>query len=514
MALTFSVYDGTNKQTIAYPVNTTGGVINTDLLDLLKDNDEKFISEEGLRTVMLSLVSSYALKETTTTQSGTVNYIGLDSLNIDNRDVYTVTTGASNSWVKPKFYFGKRSYSGTYSFNDAQTYHIMNTTLLSSDTDIFFYNTKGDSLDNRRTRLRLLAGTNFSQFVNQPYIQSQIIETGNVDSLSLDFINTIGNIDLRSVQGTVSVNNIGMPDINTLSSTPTDNKVLLWDGSGYLNWGDITYVQQNYIGTTGSELNMLGGPLTINGYRLDFTDDRMVPFIINDVGLGATFSEFPIDDLLKRMIYPYLPPSCSIRLLPPYESGVSEVGTFPDPIVEFTINKKTDDTLAASLFNMIPGAYPEVVSTVYESVTNVSSGIIISPIAATSTEFKISVSDGTSTASATTTMTGIYPYFYGFSNLASMTNIGLDGLTKKVESKGDKLVDISGTGNYYFIYDFDYGTLSNIIGYGTPSMASFSVSSQVLASPTGLWAGKKFYIYKWSSVGQIGPLSENFEFKY
>jgi len=260
---------------------------------------------------------------------------------------------------------------------------------------------------------------------------------------------------------------------------------------------------------------MLGDPLTINGYTLDFTDSRWVPFNLNDVSLGSTFSQFKIDELLKRMIYPYLAPSCSIKLLPPYESGVTEVGSFPDPILEFTINKKTDDTLAASLLNMIPGSYPGIVSTVYQSETNVSNGIVFSPVGATSTDFTVVVGDGSQTASATTTLTGIYPYFYGFSNLTTMTNIGLEGLSKLVESKGDKVVDLAGSGNYYFIYDFDYGTLSNIIGFGTPSIGSFSsVTSQVFSSPTGLWAGKKFWVYQWPSAGTIGPLSVNFEFKY
>jgi hypothetical protein len=516
MALTFSVYDGTNKQTVAYPVNVTGGdVVDSNLLLSLKDNTAKFISEESIRNAILSLNSSFAFKETASTQSTTASYIGLDSLNNSYRDVYTVTTGASSSWVKPKFYFGKRSYSGTYSFTASQTYHIMGLTHLSSDTDIFFFNTKDDLVDNSRTRLRLLSGTAFSQFTNFPYFQSQIIETGIVDSLSLDFVNPLGPVNLESVQGTVSINGIGIPEISNLSSTPTNNKVLLYDGNGFLNWGDITYQQQNYIGITGSELDMLGDPLTINGYTLEFTDSRWIPISVNDVSSGSTFSEFPISELLERMIYPYLPPSCSIEILPPFASGVAEVGSFPDPVIQFTINKKTLDTNNASLVNMIPGSYPSITSTVYETVTDSSSGIVLSPISATSTDFTISVGDGSQTASATTNLKGIYPYFYGFSNLTNMTNIGLGSLSKLVEDKSDKLIDLSGSGNYYFIYDFDYGTLSNIIGFGTPSIASFSsVTSQIFSSPTGLWAGKKFYVYQWPSAGTIGPLSVNFEFKY
>ncbi len=516
--LTFSVYDGTNKETVAYPVHSFSGVIDTSLLTRLKDNDSKFISEESMRTVMLSLASSFAFKETSSTQSGTAYFIGLDSLNVNYRDVYTTTTGASSSWIRPKFLFGKRSYSGTSSWTASHDILSVASSLLTSDTDTFFFNTKLDTIDNRVTRLRFLSGININRFPSSPYIQSQIVETGLVDAPSLDIINPIGNVDVRSIQGTVSINGIGVQTIASYS-TPSNNKVLLYQ-DGYLEWGDIEYVEQDYIGVTGSELNIQGSPVTFNGYTLDFTDSRWVPFSYNDVKMSSTFSQFPISTLINRIIYPYLPPSCSIRLLAPFENGLTEVGTFPEPIVEFTVNKKTGDTGVVSLINMIPGSYPSIVSNVYQTITDVSNGIVLSPVTATSTDFSVVVSDGTSTASAVTSIKGIYPYFYGFSSLNTMTNIGLSDLAKSVEDKSDKIIDLAGSGNYYFIYDFDYGTLSNIydnFGNTVPIAASggsFSVSSQLFSSPTGLWAGKKFYVYKWSSVPLIGPLSINFEFKY
>lgn len=514
--LTFSIYDGTNKQTIAYSAFThSGGVVNNYLLDLLKDNESKFISEESMRTIMLSLVSSYALKETTSTQSGTTSYIGLDSLNTDYRDCYVETSGPSSSWTRPKFLLGKRNYSGTYSWTASNDIMSVASSLLTSDTDTFFYNTKDDKDDNRTTKLRFFTGKNLNTFQDHPYIQSKITETGVVDAPSLDFINQLGNIDVKSTQGTVSVNDIGFLSIASYSSYPssTDGRVLLYK-DGCLDWGDITYLPQNWLGSTGSETNILGNPVTFNGYRLEFTDSRWVPFSSNDVASGSTFSNFPISDLLNRMVYPYVGPGCSIRLLSPYETGITEVGTFPEPVVEFTINKKTLDTGIASLINMIPGSYPGVSAPVYQNVTDVSNGIVLAPMPATSSEFTITVSDGSSTASATTYLKGVFPYFYGFSQLNTMTNVGLQELSKLVEDKSDKSLDLIGSGNYFFIYDYNHGTLSSIYGYGTPSTGSFSVTSQLFSSPTGLWAGKQFWVYKWTGVSTIGPLSEIFEFKY
>ena len=99
-------------------------------LNILQDNDSKMISPRDLRDVQLSLWSSVTFKQTLASNSN-IHYIGTDFYNPSDR---------SQSNFARKFYFGKRSYSGTYSYSSS--YDIMNSTLLSSDTDIFFHNTK------------------------------------------------------------------------------------------------------------------------------------------------------------------------------------------------------------------------------------------------------------------------------------------------------------------------------------------------------------------------------------
>jgi hypothetical protein len=78
---------------------------------------------------------------------------------------------------------------------------------------------------------------------------------------------------------------------------------------------------------------------------------------------------------------------------------------------------------------------------------------------ATHTYFSITVSDGTQTSSLTQSIL-IYPYFYGFSEQLIINVNAMVGLTKKVEYKGDKIIDISGSGNFT-IYDNSYGLMSN-----------------------------------------------------
>jgi hypothetical protein len=164
---------------------------------------------------------------------------------------------------------------------------------------------------------------------------------------------------------------------------------------------------------------------------------------------------------------------------------------------------------------MIPSIYPAITTPGQNVVTSTSNGVVISPITATATYFKITVNDNTQNNSATASLTGIYPYFYGFSSLLSMTSIGLAGLSKLVEYKYDKFLDITGTSSFYFVYDYDYGTLSNIYdSYGNTVSGSFSHTSAYFSSPTGLWASKQFYIYKSNTLGVVGPPSENFQFVY
>jgi hypothetical protein len=519
---TFSVYVGTTKETTSYLFGgsfSTGATYFQNILTTLQDNVQKLIGAKDLRDAILSVGSSYIFKETTTfglSQS----YIAVDTL-----DYSTQSSVVSLRDLQGyKMLFGKRAFSGTFSydlghdiFNIASTYSLLN-----SDIDMFFYNTKLDDVSQNTTRLSIVAGStsNATTQVATPYIQSQIVETGLIDSLSLDFVNPSGDVVVRSDFGTISIANpiggtysIDFPNISNSSGSASTNKTLKWGPNG-LYWDEIRYPILSHYGITGSELNIFGSEVYLNGYSLEFTDSRKVPININDVNFGETFDHYSLADLIRRLIYPYLGPKVSIKLNSPYEFGYVEVGTYPTPTLSYKIEKRSLDTQQAVLTNQIPGFVTPISSNNYLSVTGSSNGIVFSPIDDSSTQFSISVSDGLSTSTASTEITGIYPYFSGFSTLNNMSNVGLGTLTKIIEPKTDKTINILGTGSFFFIYDYDYGTLSNIFdGAGNTCSASFSYTDLVMSSPTGLWAGKRFYIYKWAGATQTPP-SQNYEFKY
>jgi hypothetical protein len=502
---TYSVNIGLPTESTSYPIQD---YLN-DILLSLQDNESKLVNPRDLRDSILSLWSSTPFKETTASGSS-IAYIGLDSNNTSDRD------------IKSKIYLGKRAFSGTYSYTES--HNIMNDSLLSSDVDTFLFNTRIDTQSQTSTRISILAGNDPSLYKDAPYIGTQLV-SGTTQSLALNIVNPSilgGNINITSDDSTeaigytasVIVNNIEFPTPNENTASASNDKVL-FSNNNKLYWDSIKLPSLGFIGNTGSQLDIYGEPTNINGYSLEFSDTRRCPVEIGDISYGDTFNNNSLSETLRRIIFDYLGPTCEVEIIGQFSSGYSEVGTYPIPTIQWTLNKKTLNTQITGLSNMIPGAYPPIISNSYETISGTSTGVVISPITATSTEFRVTISDGIQTASASTEISGIYPYFYGFSPNTIMTSIGLAGLTKLVEPNGNKTVDITGDGNLYFIYDADYGTLSNIYdNYGNTASGSFSSSTLILSSPTGLWAAKEFYVYQWDSAPQIGPPSVNYQFVY
>lgn len=490
------------------------------VLENLKDNEEYYIIPKYLRNMIISVWDSTVFKPTYA-QGSSVEYIGIDSgladdlLQKPNRDLDI-----------NKIMIGKRSYSGTYSYDIS--HDIMTDSLISNDIDLFFNNTRADIEYQRSTRVVFLSGTNTILFNTAPYLQSQVVSLfGSSQSLSLDIVNNSprGNISFLSqgidlfdndvnAGGTVSINNIVFPTIGTSSASPINGKSLIDRNlNGTLNWEKITFPQRDFIGITGSLLNISGSPVNMNGESLEFTDDRPLPITIGDMTMGTTFNNMSIADVLRKLVYPYLGPLCTLSLN--NSTGYVEVGTYPDIKLDYSITKRTNSTLPTKFTNMIPGTYPPITTNGQNTISGVARGVVISPVTATSSTFTIKVNDGTSNSSVSTTVTGIYPYFYGFTSSNTLTVAALQSMTKVVEPKGDKTFDLVGSGNFFFAYDVDYGPLTSIFDNdGINIFATFSTSTKILSSPTGLWTSKEYRIYKWSDVSQIGPPSENFDFKY
>jgi hypothetical protein len=494
--MTYSINIGQNKEATSFiPMED----YLDDLLLRLKDNTTKLINPIDLRDSILSLYGNIPFKLLSTSNN---KYIGLD-------------TGEPNGGdIKMPIYIGKRAF---------ENLNVMVDDLLTSDTDIFLYNTKSDLIEQDETKVVLLAGSDFTKHKDSPYILTQRA-TGLTDSNVISFMNTKGNINITSLDSSESpgftssvfINNIKFPTPDE-SNGVSDNDVL-FSNNGELYWDQISFPSGvSTIGATGSEFNIYGSDVTINGYGLEFEDNRKCPIEIGDIKYGDTFNNLAISDMLRRMIYDYSPPTSSIRILGEYSDGYAEVGSSFDLFLEWTLNKKTENTKQSALENMSnPNSYPPIISDSYETVVGTSRGAVGVPLQKETTIFKVKMEDITDNQSeSSVSITGVLPYFVGYSDQVNMSSTELGNLTKIIEGKSDKTYDIVGSGNLYFVYDKSYGTLSNIYDQnGTDVTSNFTYSQQQFYSPDGLNWVDDFYVYVWVGAPTNLPVSVNYEFVY
>lgn len=487
--------------------------------EALGDNQNAYITPKYIRDAVISSWDTIPFKETSASGSS-IYYIGIDSGIGDD-----LATKPNRDLEMAKIYLGKRSFTGTQSYTASAD--IMNEQLLSDDIDTYFYNTKKDVSSQQRTRLSILADADFSLHSQAPYIQSQVVSIpGGERTLSMDFVSPIGNISILSrgkdifgndliEGGTVSVNSISFPTIETSSSDSGnhDKKGLIYrDGS--LSWEKIEFPQTDHIGITGSMLKIFGSPVNANGYSLEFTDSRYVTSPIGDIELGSTFKSMSLADVMRKIVYPYLPPKCELSLSTGQAEHL-EVGTYPLISLSYTIVKRSKSTKPTKLINMIPSTYRAITEPGQITISNTARGVVITPLMATVSVFTIKATDGDRYGIATASVSGIYPYFYGFTSSNVLNMQALSSMSKAVEPKSDKSYDITGSGNLFFAYDYDYGPLSQILDPDNVNIiGSFSTTVRTLSSPTGLWASKQYRVYQYTGMPQIGPPSENFEFRY
>jgi len=488
---TYSIYNGTSHNTISSSLILVNSATqsyefsnNNVYLNLL-DNNNSSINPTHLRDSLLSIYDTFPFK---ITKAVNKSYIGIDNGDPNNKD------------LKSKIFLGKRYNTSNY---------VMSSVLLNSGVDLFLYNTKSDIVNNDSTKILLLSGRNTKIYKDAPYLQS--IKYKNIingDELSLDLVNPIGDISLlskglqRNDPGNqVSINNIIFPtyqgsDVNLpIAGSATDGSVLLYN-DGKLSWNQLELPNNGFIGVTGTPVNIIGNPVNVNGYSLEMDTDMFVPIEFGGIKLASSLNNESLVKVLEKMIYTYLPPLCSLSTSKTYY----EIGTYPDITLDYIIQKRTNNTLPTLLTNMIPNSYPSISTLEHSTIIGTASGIVILPIVKGTTTFKIKVNDGLVNNSSTSSISGIYPIFSGFSNLNSMTTFGLLDLKKDVDSYLSKSYSIFGVSNYYFIYDYAYGPLDSIInednGNNLLSTSQFEISTMFLSSPTGLWGFKEFYVYK------------------
>jgi hypothetical protein len=300
----------------------------------LPDNVQKKISPRDLRDAIFTSWATAVFK-LTTPDSISDEYIGIDTSNPENRD------------VKRKILLGKRTVGNLDVMSD--------TLLTNSDADIFIYNTKSDSASQNETKVTILAGTDSSLYYTAPWIGARFLTQSN--SIGLELRNPSlqdGPINIYSDTGRVGINGVAFPTVAETLATASNGKILKYYGTypnGFLQWADPT-ISTNVIGSTGSPTYIFGSSSYVNGYPLEFiVSGQVVPQNIGGIQQGDSFDYFtyfssissqfqnwPIVEVLRKLLYPYIEPSLSISVVNPLNGTTySEVGTTPSTVINFSI---------------------------------------------------------------------------------------------------------------------------------------------------------------------------------
>jgi hypothetical protein len=453
-----------------------------DILNQLFDNDSKHISPQDIRDAVFSTFVEPALKPTG-------DYIGIDTLNPADRD------------SKLKQFYGKRHYLS----ND-----IMTDSLLLSDTDIFFYNTKSDiDPDNISTKLSFLSGTDYSLFDSAPYVE--VTTLSGTTSQSYDWVNFSNDININTSISKANINGI---TFSGPTATPTNNDLMFWsDSDNSLVFRELTLTATSSIGATGSTLSLVSGVTKLNGYPLEFTDLRPLPKTWNDnLPIGSVNVGESINTMLYKLIYSYLPPLVTLELCPPYDNGYIEIGKNVLIPIKYTIVKRTKKIIYFNLTNLISSTqFCPITQDGFITQTGILNGVL-TPGSITN-DFTLTVIDEhPTTVEDTTTLTEIYPYFNGFSDKNASDNTILYDLDKVIEPKGNKSINIFGSGYYYFMYDSTYGDLSQILDDDDNPVTIDSNGYVTFNSVDAYWGPKEFRWYR-ILVNEISP-GKFYKFNY
>lgn len=319
------------------------------LLEFLPDNTQKLIRPRDVRDAFLTTWANSTFKLTST--SGDTQYIGIDTGNPNDKD------------VKAKMLLGKRSVG---------SFDIMSESLLNtSDTDVFFYNTKPDDADQNKTKVSLLAGTSRNLYVNSPYLESEKVDGESIIDFNIINPSPGGSLNISSNDDVVNINGISFPTIQETLDNVGEDKILKYVGTfpfGGLEWSELDTSDFN-IGSTGSETNIYGDPVNLNGFSLEFVEDDIVPLDIGGVKQGDTFEANSMDqngnytsandgqnwalgEVLRKVIYPEVVPELTLKVAAPGNIKYVEVGKPTTLSFSYSIKSfpRKDDEVVAKWF--------------------------------------------------------------------------------------------------------------------------------------------------------------------
>ena len=273
--------------------------------------------------------------------------------------------------------------------------------------------------------------------------------------------------------------------------------------NGYFKWEQPT-ISLNNIGTPGYPTNIYGSTVSVNGYSIEFIDNNLTPTTLGGVTMGSSFSansfdngpgfqNWPVTEVLRKVLYPYVPPVLQIIAINnsnPSNPSYAEIGTTPSISLTYSITtyarneSEKINPYSISNTNVTGLSFSGLPGTKLNSVFNTST------FSATTgpKNWVLSVNDSIGIYSLTASINFIRPVYYGFTSSVLTNNY--TPLIKSVTPYPGLSSSISftynGSGYLYFVYPATFTTLSQIqdpngfIIYDSdyPQLSAFTYSTQ------------------------------------
>ena len=530
--------------------NQLSGIVN--VLNILPDNTAKQISPKDVRDAVYTLWENTILKPTSVSGS-TVKYIGVDQYQLKND---------SDASIYPKMYFGKKQAGGQF---------IMSDDLLNNlvDTDFFFYNMKDNStVGDYHTTIAILAGTgSFTNYngVAAPTLKSTVVSDALGSYIDFNITNNSfvtdgttesgGNINIRSNKGYVSINDFIFPKVSDITAANNDYvlKYRWIAGNAYGVWESAFSQSITEINYPQGQVTITGNPIVLNGYN--FTDDNIVATAIGGILAGETFSNVDVLDMLRRIIYTYVPPIITTNIsltstpntplsLIEMSESLSNVRLYYSLTINSTYSVTQNLSISTSDGGTSPvGGFPPtpIMRGSYDGTVTLTPDVslINTPYKIISYTFSVTDSYPT-TKTSNSKLTVVLPYFYGTSDTLYTNGIGINNIlgTNSSAPLGKlnlKLVDPiigsptllnnqsviittqglpSNQGYIYFGYPSQFPLLKQIIDHNgfTFSDTDFTTYSVSISSANSRWGGKDYIFYIRPNITTVPITSTPYQF--
>ena len=247
-------------------------------------------------------------------------------------------------------------------------------------------------------------------------------------------------------------------------------------GTTAINMND--YYTKDYINTMNTEIRE---QINLKADNL-FKANMNTVSSLGGIPAGTNLNDLTIQEVLTKLLFPYISPSISVSLIYSPRSNIYEHGEIVLVTeINARVTKKSENIQDIrfyqnnNLINTIStdcsngGTFSYIFETSVPITSNTSNSY-----------FKVIVNDGVTRVTANTnSFTFVYPYYYGvIDNDAEINENLIKNLTKQVVAKGNKTYSYSPNFQKMVIaYPKSYGVLKSILDpNGFEQMASFTLT--------------------------------------